>query len=120
MIKKKFFVGKIKDYQKNKGWFFGHFMDKGLLKCDLVEVAFQDISGKKSKPSDKHFHKKSVEVNIVISGRVKFVIDGEKVEAGKGDFWVVYPCSVVESFQAGQNTKLVVIKTPSLDKDKFN
>jgi hypothetical protein len=62
----KFKVGKVSDFSKTKGWFFGHFVDDGLLHSDDVEIAWQKISDKKASPGDKHFHKHSVEINIVI------------------------------------------------------
>ena len=54
--KGKFITGKVKDFAKRKGWFFGNFADNELLKSDMVEVAWQKISNKKSSPEDKHFH----------------------------------------------------------------
>ena len=75
--KGKFITGKIDDYAKRRGWFFGNFADNELLKSDMVEVAWQKISNKKSSPEDKHFHTSSVEINIVISGEASLTINGQ-------------------------------------------
>lgn len=115
---KRYFFGKVSDYQKTKGWFFGHFMDEDLLKSDLIEVAWQHISN--IEISDIHFHTQSVEINIVLSGWVELTINGEKVKANKGEFWVVYPYTRVGKMKTGAETELIVIKAPSVRDDKFN
>lgn len=117
--KGKYLVGKVSDSAKTKGWFFGQFADNGLLKSDLVEVAWQDISDKSASPTDKHLHKQTVEINIIISGNVKFTVNGRQVKAGKGDFYVIWPETVVENFSAGPNTNIIVTRAPSLPADKF-
>ena len=114
-----FFLGKVADFVTRKGWFFGHFMDDKLLRSNLVEVAWQDISNKKSSLKDKHFHKKSIEINIIISGWVKITINGKRVKVNRVDFFVIYPLTVVEDVEAGPNTELIVIKAPSIPGDKF-
>jgi mannose-6-phosphate isomerase-like protein (cupin superfamily) len=119
MHDKKYFVGKISDYIQKKGWFFGHFMEEELLRSDLVEVAYQDVPDKKADPEDWHYHKKTVEINIVLSGSATFKINGETVKVEKEGFWVVYPGTVIEDFSTEKDTKLVVIKAPSLPNDKF-
>lgn len=119
MYNKKYFVGKIGDYVHKKSWFFGHFMEEPLLRSDLVEVAYQNVSDKKADPADRHYHKKSIEINIVISGQAKFKINGESVTIGEGEFYIVYPFSVVEGFSTSPNTKIIVVRTPSISGDKF-
>jgi hypothetical protein len=69
--KKKFKIGNVSDFSQNKGWFFGHFTDDELLKSDLVEIAWQNISKKLPLKEDKHLHQSSVEINIVIAGKIK-------------------------------------------------
>lgn len=117
--KRKFFVGKVSDLAKAKGWFFGHFMNEDLLCSNLVEIAWKSISCKKPYPFDKHYHKHSVEINIVISGWVRLAIDGEKFKVKKGEFYVVYPFATIESIETGKNTELIVVRAPSLPRDKF-
>lgn len=115
----KYFIGKVKDYAKRKGWFFGHFMDEKLLKSEKVEVAWQDISNKKPEKNDKHYHKSSVEINIVISGWVKAGINGTTSMINPDEFYIVYPYATVDSIEAGENTQLICIRAPSLPDDKF-
>jgi mannose-6-phosphate isomerase-like protein (cupin superfamily) len=116
---KKYFVGSIKDCQKAEGWFFGQFMDEPLLQSKKVEIAWQDISHKKTDKRDCHFHKNSVEINIVISGKVSLKIDGNYVRVYKNQFYVIYPYTVIENIEAGDNTQLIVVRTPSKKADKF-
>lgn len=117
--KNKYFIGKISKYSRNKGWFFGHFMDKDLLKSNLVEIAFQDISNQKPKTEDKHFHKLSVEINIVLSGTVKLKINGERKTVSKGEFYIIYPFTTIEAVEAVGNTQLIIVRAPSLKGDKY-
>jgi quercetin dioxygenase-like cupin family protein len=113
--KGKFIVGKIADFEKRKGWFFGRFSEHPLLRSDLVEVAFQDISQKEASPNDKHLHTSSIEINIVLSGKVSLTINGQKFKVGEGEFYVVWPESVVEDLRTTENTKLIVIRAPSVN-----
>ncbi len=113
--KGKYKVGKVSDYSKSKGWFFGHFADEELLKSDLVEVAWQDISNKSAAPEDKHLHKASVEINIILSGEVRVTINEEKFILHKGEFYVVWPETVVKDVEASENTELIVLRAPSLN-----
>lgn len=119
--KGKYIVGRISDYAKRKGWFFGQFSDNELLKSDLVEAAWQKISNKASSPDDKHFHTSSVEINIVVSGEVSLTINGKNITFHKGDFLVVWPETIVENVKAGNDTELIVIRSPSInDKKKLS
>jgi NADH-quinone oxidoreductase subunit N len=47
------------------------------------------LSEIKPSPGQKHFHKKSVEINIVLSGWVQVTINGQKHRLGKGEFYVL-------------------------------
>lgn len=113
--KGKYKVGKISDYDKSKGWFFGHFADDKLLKSDLVEVAWQTISNKIASPEDKHIHNSSVEINIVLSGEVRVIINGERVTLHKGEFYIIWPETMVEDVEASEATELIVVRAPSIN-----
>lgn len=117
--KGKYIVGKVDDYAGHKGWFFGHFADNELLKSDLVEVSWQKISNKKAAPNDKHLHTASVEINIVVSGKVSLVISGKDYTFQKGDFWIIWPETIVENVKAGENTELIVLRAPSINDKKI-
>ena len=113
--KGKYIVGKVNDYAKRKGWFFGQFADNELLKSDLVEVSWQKISGKQAAPEDKHFHTSSVEINIVISGEISLAINGKDFTFHKEEFWVIWPEIMVENVRAGDNAELVVLRAPGVN-----
>jgi quercetin dioxygenase-like cupin family protein len=115
----KYYVGKIQDNVKENGWFFGHFMDNPLLKSNDVEVAWQDISGKKTEPADKHTHKVAVEINIIISGVIHLTMDGKEFTVKAGEFYVVHPGVVVDKVWAEENTVDMCIKAPSVAGDKY-
>jgi quercetin dioxygenase-like cupin family protein len=117
--KGKYKVGQVSDFAKTKGWFFGHFADDELLKSDAVEVALQNISHKKASPQDKHLHKNSVEINIVVSGKIKISINGEKITLGKGEFYIIWPETIVDEVEAEQNTELIVVRSPSVNDKVF-
>jgi mannose-6-phosphate isomerase-like protein (cupin superfamily) len=115
---KGFFVGKTKDFAKRKGWFFGHFADEPLLRSDLVEVAWQDISGKLPEPKDRHYHRASVEINIVIRGTMRLRIEEREVTVKSGEFFVIWPETMVDQVEADQDTEVIVVRAPSLEEDK--
>lgn len=113
--KGKYKVGKVSDFAKNKGWFFGNFADDELLKSNDVEIAWQKISNKTASPDDKHLHTSSVEVNIIISGEVKVSLNGKKHTLQKGDFYIIWPETVVEEVETGENTEVIVVRAPSVN-----
>lgn len=117
--KKKYMVGKIDNFSKRKGWFFGHFAEDELLKSDLVEVAWQKISNKTRSPNDRHFHSQSVEINIILNGEFSLSIDGKDMTFHKGEFLIVWPETIVENVRAGENTELIVIRAPSINDKKI-
>ena len=116
----KYKIGKVSDFSKDKDWFFGHFAEDSLLRSDAVEVAWQTISNKKSSPDDKHLHTSSVEINIVISGEVRVSINEEKHVLHKGEFYIIWPETVIDTVEAGDNTEIIVVRAPSVtDKVKI-
>ena len=115
MNKGKYKVGKVSDFAKRKGWFFGQFASDDLLKSDAVEVAWQKISNKKATPHDKHYHTSSVEINIVISGEVRVSINGKKHILYKGEFYIIWQETVVSDIETSDDAELIVIRTPSVD-----
>jgi mannose-6-phosphate isomerase-like protein (cupin superfamily) len=113
--KGKYKIGKVTDFAKEKGWFFGHFATDKLLQSDLVEIGWQEVSNKKASPEDKHLHTKSVEINLIIAGEVKVTINGEKHELHKGDFYVIWPETVLENLETSEGTEIIVVKAPSVN-----
>ena len=113
--KGKYKIGKVSDFVKSKGWFFGHFAQDELLQSDDVEIAWQKIFTKKALPEDKHYHRDSVEINIVISGEVRITINREKHILHKGEFYIIWPETIVEEVEAGEDTELIVVRSPSMN-----
>lgn len=118
--KDKYFLGNVADFEKTSGWIIGQFMgEKGfpLLETDEVEIAWKKLPTEfNEKP---HFHRKGVEINIVISGSYRLIIDGKEVGLAKGDFLVVYPETVLQNLSADEGTELIVVKAPSVSSDKI-
>ncbi len=114
-----YMIGKVEDYAKRKGWFFGAFMDHPLLRSDRVEVGWQTLTNVVPEPSQKHLHKETVEINVLISGWMSLVINGQEHHLEKGQFYIVWPYSVVENIRTGEHTELLVVRAPSKPSDKY-
>ena len=117
--KNHYYVGKIEEFAKRKGWFFGAFADQPFLNSDLVEIAWQKLPNLKPDPEQKHYHKQAVEINIVISGWIEMIINKNKHKLSKGDFYVLWPESIIENITTSEDAEIIVIKAPSLPEDKF-
>lgn len=119
--KNKFVKGNLKDFGDTSGYFVGRFMgDRGRsdLETDEVEIAFK-ILPENFGDEKPHYHKGGVEINIVINGSYKVLINGEEVTLNEKDFLVVYPESKLKNLSAKKNTELIVVKAPSLPHDKY-
>jgi hypothetical protein len=99
-----------------------NFATNELLKSNLLEVAFQDISGKESSPTDKHLPTASVEINIIIAEKVSANINGKHFDIYQGEFYVLWPETIIENISANQKTQIIVIKAPisMINKTKLN
>lgn len=113
------FVGTVADHEKNKGWFFGAFVDNPLLRSNLVEVAWQKLPNVTPSPDQEHFHRATVEINILIKGSMTLHIDGERHQLEAGQCYVIWPESVVSDITTETDTELIVVRAPSLPSDKF-
>jgi len=113
------FVGNVQGSARDRGWFFGHFMDDSLLQSDLVEVCWQKVPNKTPAPEQRHLHRRTVEINIVIGGTVRLKIDDEQHDLGKGDFFVVWPECVVSDVETDGEAQVIVVRAPSVANDKF-
>lgn len=102
-----------KDHISNykKGWLVGNF-DPSLIHSTDIEVGIH--LHKKDEKEDLHIHKLSTEYNLIIQGKV--VING--VEFNDGDIFVVEPYMIIEA-RFIEDTKILVIKTPSIPNDKY-
>lgn len=112
-------VGTVNDFRRRKGWFFGAFVDDDpLMNSDLVEVAWQQLSNVAPRPEDAHYHEKTVEINIVLKGDIHLTIDGTRYDLEAGQFYVIWPYSVVSDVSTGADTELIIIRAPSIPEDK--
>ncbi len=117
---KKYYVGNIKEFSHFNGWFMGQFMDKDkypLLKNKDVEIAWKKIPQNYSEPN--HIHKKGLEINIVISGRLNLHINNKKFVVKAGQFFIIYPEAILSADKVGKHTEVIVVKCPSVKGDKF-
>ncbi|MEK7497342.1 MAG: hypothetical protein AAB656_00290 [Patescibacteria group bacterium] len=118
----KFFLGKLENFQRFSGYFVGRFMgEKGfpVLETDEVEIAWKKLPIN-FHDERSHFHKKGVEINIVIKGKYKASVNGELIEISEKEFLIVYPQTTLKNISATEGTELVVIKAPSISNDKFD
>jgi hypothetical protein len=102
-------ITKIKDYVR--GWFIGNF-EPSILKTSDFEVGL--LTHKKDEYWAPHFHKDSVEYNVLISG--KMIVRGK--ELNSGDVFVFEKEEVADPVFL-EDCTLVVVKVPSIPSDKF-
>jgi hypothetical protein len=95
-------------------------MDEPLLQSDLVEVAWQSVPNLTPSAEQRHLHRRSVEINVILNGAVRLKIDDVQHELIKGDFYVVWPESVVSDIRTDPDAEILVVRAPSVENDKFN
>lgn len=93
------------------GWFIGDF-EPSVFKTSDFEVCYKHHY--KGEKWDKHYHKKSTEINLLISGSM--MINDTLIKEGQ--------IFVIETFYVAKPTfledcSLVIIKTPSEPGDKI-
>jgi quercetin dioxygenase-like cupin family protein len=113
------FVARVSDAAKDRGWFFGHFMDEPLLQSESVEVAWQHVPNLTPSPHQRHIHRRSVEINVVLRGQVSLKLDDVQHDLRQGDFYVVWPESVVSEIATDSQAEVLVVRAPSVPDDKF-
>lgn len=109
-----YFIGSTSDIAKQRGWFFGSFMDEPLLRSHQVEVAWQHIPNAVPQMKERHVHRKSVEINIVVSGSVRIAINGTEYCLGAGEFYVIWPLTTVEMLSTDAEATVIVVRSPSV------
>jgi mannose-6-phosphate isomerase-like protein (cupin superfamily) len=114
-----YFIGTANAVAKARGWFFGSFMDEPLLRSNLVEVAWQPIPNVVPHAKENHFHRESVEINVVVSGSLTVAINGTEYRLSRGEFYVVWPLTTVEVLSSDAEAELIVVRAPSITYDKY-
>ena len=97
--------------QMVRGWFVGDF-EPTSFRTSACEVAVKYFA--KGDKEESHFHKVATEITVVLNGRV--MMCGK--EWTEGDIIIVEPNDVT-SFEAKTDAKLVVVKVPGANDDKF-
>jgi mannose-6-phosphate isomerase-like protein (cupin superfamily) len=113
----KYFSGSFKEFSTTKGWFLGSFFPTNSpLKTDKLEIMYKEHRLGDEVP--KHFHKKKVEVLIVLEGSAQYTINNSEVIIKSGDFLFID----VYNFISGKflsDSKIFAIHSPSLPEDKY-
>ncbi|MBR1646491.1 MAG: hypothetical protein IJ685_06910 [Selenomonadaceae bacterium] len=94
-----------------RGWFVGNF-EPTLYRTNDVEVAVKEYTA--GEFEDAHYHKIATEITVVLDGKIEM--------AGKvwnaGDIVVIEPDDV-SGFKALTAARLVVVKIPGANNDKY-
>jgi len=102
-------ITKITDYVR--GWFIGNF-EPSLLKTKDFEVGV--LTHKKGEHWAPHYHKESIEYNVLISGKMTV----QEKELNSGDVFVFQKGEIADPIFL-EDCTLVVVKVPSIPSDKF-
>ena len=94
-----------------KGWFIGNF-EPSLLKSKDFEVAIKEY--KAGTVEDEHFHKEAIEFTIVLDG----IITMNGKEYFRNDICLIEK-NETNIFESITDSRLLVIKTPSVNGDKY-
>lgn len=112
-------VGNIhdKEHTSRGGWIIGHFMneDSPLYSKDL-EVKYSVMEPGDTAP--KHFHPHGEDIFIIITGRIKVILDGTEYELGKGDYVYQKANSEETIVEVLEHTEIIVARTPSVEGNK--
>ena len=94
-----------------KGWFVGDF-EPSVLRTKDFEVAV--LERKKGLERPMHYHKEAIEISVLIEGSAR--INGEEIRVG--DIFVLEKNETVDA-EFHEDSKIVVVKTPSVIGDKY-
>lgn len=93
------------------GWFIGNF-DPVAYKTEQFEICYK--THPKNDVWDCHYHKKAVEVNLLVRGKMRF----QDRIINAGDIFIVYPWEVSNP-EFLEDCEVIIVKTPSLVDDKY-
>ena len=115
----RFYIGTVQDdAQKNKGWFVGSFVEPGLRNTTALEIKAWRVPLGPSNHIPKIQHE-ALEINIVVRGKLRGIVDGKKVELSAGQF-IIIPPGIENNLpeEALEDSEGFCIKTPSNPSDK--
>lgn len=95
-----------------KGWFVGNF-DPTVYRTNDIEVGIKLL--KTGDVNEEHFHKLATEITCIIEGEC--IVNDKKLTSG--DIMIIKPYELSD-FKALTDIKLVVIKIPGANDDKYS
>lgn len=115
----KYFSGNYTEAGKDhRGWFLGSFFEDGHpCKTEKIEVLFME-----HKPGDKckkHYHRKKIELIIVLEGKARYFVNEKEVMLNKGDFLFLDVNNITEG-EFLEPTKIFAVHSPSIPDDKVS
>lgn len=117
IIRDKYYLGEFKDQEKHKGWFVGSFFEKDHpCKTDYIEILYKEH--KEGDTVDPHFHKKKIELLIMLNGKAEYKVNGKRFILESGKFLFVDVNNVI-SGEFVKPSKLFAIHSPSIPTDKY-
>lgn len=121
----KFIVCESDNLGTRSGWLAGYFMEKlgfPMLAFSEVEVALMQLP--ETNPALPHYHKIGTEITVATSGQLTIMYGKlssglSMVELKRGQAMIVYPEIVQQNPKNEPNTEVVVVKFPSVPRDKY-
>lgn len=93
------------------GWFIGNF-EPSAYKTEDFEVCYKHHI--KNEKWDTHYHKKAIEINLLIKGKMK--INGIIIE--EGSIFVIEPY-YISAPEFLEDCEIIIVKTISDKNDKY-
>jgi len=114
-----YYTGSIKDQKikETRGYLCGAFKNAPIF-SERIEVAYMEADELKKHINKKHHHNIIDEFCIVLRGFIEQEVDGNLLKIKEGDFIFQKAGSIEELKNIGDDTILLVIKSPSLPNDK--
>ena len=97
--------------EMTRGWFVGNFNPSVFMTADF-EVGY--LRHSKGEKWGKHYHKKAIEINYLIRGKMK--IHDHLLTTG--DIFTIFPYEIADP-EFLEDCELIVVKVPSIIGDKY-
>lgn len=116
-VSNKFYLGRYTRSNKFRGWFLGSFFKKKHpCKTNLLEIFYREH--KKGDVSQPHYHKKKIEVLLMIVGKAKYKINNKIVILKGGNFLFINTKNIIYG-EFLKPSKIFAIHAPSIPRDKI-
>lgn len=112
----KYYHGNYTEPNEYRGWFCGTFMKSNHPgKTDKLEVKYTEHKcGDAEKP---HYHRKMIELIIMLEGKARFQVNDEEFLIQKNNFVFIDRNNII-SIQFLEDSKILAIHTPSLTEEE--